>query len=61
MLDIILRDDEYRVRTVHAPANLTTIRHMACNPLRYASGKHSMRMNRKAVGWNNFVMGLITG
>ena len=28
-MDMIFRDDEYRVRTDHAPANFTTLKHMA--------------------------------
>jgi predicted transposase YbfD/YdcC len=33
VMDIVLRDDECRVRTDHAPANFTTIKHMAHNLL----------------------------
>jgi predicted transposase YbfD/YdcC len=62
VLDMVFRDDECRVRTDHAPANLTSIRHMACNLLRKTSDKHSMRMRRKAAGWDDdFLAGLITG
>jgi predicted transposase YbfD/YdcC len=32
VLDMLFRDDECRVRTNHAPANFTTIKHMALNP-----------------------------
>jgi predicted transposase YbfD/YdcC len=31
VMDMIFRDDECRVRTDHAPANFTTIKHMALN------------------------------
>lgn len=61
VLDMVFRDDECRVRNDHALANLTAIRHMACNLLRNASGKHSMRMKRKAAGWDDdFLAALIT-
>jgi predicted transposase YbfD/YdcC len=30
-MDMIFRDDECRIRTDHAPANFTTIKHMALN------------------------------
>ena len=53
VLDMVFRDDECRVRTNHAPANFTTIRHIACNLMRKASGKLSMRMKRKAAGWDD--------
>jgi predicted transposase YbfD/YdcC len=39
VMDMLFRDDECRVRTYHAPANFTTIKHMAHNLLRKASGK----------------------
>jgi hypothetical protein len=53
VLDMLFRDDECRVRTNHAPANFTTIKHMALNMLRKASGKSSMRSRRKAAGWDD--------
>ena len=34
VMDMIFRDDECRVRTNHAPANFTTIKHMAHNLIR---------------------------
>jgi predicted transposase YbfD/YdcC len=39
VMDMIFRDDECRVRTDHAPANFTTIKHMAHNLIRKAPGK----------------------
>src|ERR1700674_5277192 len=39
VMDMIFRDDECRVRTDHAPANFTTIKHMAHNLIRKPSGK----------------------
>jgi predicted transposase YbfD/YdcC len=50
---MVFRDDEYRVRTDHAPANLTTIKHMALNLIRRAPGKDSMRLRRKAATWDD--------
>lgn len=44
VMDMVLRDDECRVRSNHAPANFTTIKHMALNLLRAAPGKDSMRL-----------------
>ena len=48
VLDMIFPDDECRVRSDHAPANFTTIKHMALNLIRRAPGKQSMRLRRKA-------------
>jgi len=46
-MDMVFRDDECRVRTNHAPANFTTIKHMAYNLIRRPSGKDSFRARRK--------------
>ena len=53
VLDMIFRDDECRVRTGDAPENLSTCRRVACNLLRKAPGKNSLRMRRKAAGWDD--------
>ena len=61
VMDMLFRDDECRVRTNHAPANFTTIKHMAHNLLRKASGKTSLRSRRKAAGWDDdFLASLVT-
>jgi predicted transposase YbfD/YdcC len=61
VMDMIFRDDESRVRTNHAPANFTTIKHMACNLLRRPSGKDSLRVRRKVAGWDDeFLASLVT-
>ena len=39
VMDMVFRDDQCRVRTDHAPANFTTLKHMATNLLRRASSK----------------------
>ena len=60
VLDMIFRDDGCRVRTDHAPANLATIRHVAYNLIRTAPGKSSLRLKRKAAGWDdNFLAEMI--
>ena len=60
VLDMIFRDDECRVRTDHAPANFTTIKHIAHNLLRTASSKDSLRLRRKVAAWDdNFLASLI--
>jgi len=61
VMDMIFRDDECRVRTDHAPANFTTIKHMALNLLRNAKGKDSLRLRRKVAAWDDdFLATLIT-
>jgi predicted transposase YbfD/YdcC len=61
VMDMVFRDGECRVRTNHAPANFTTIKHMAHNLLRRPSGKDSFRLRRKVAGWDDeFLASLIT-
>jgi predicted transposase YbfD/YdcC len=61
VMDMLFRDDECRVRTNHAPANFTTIKHMAHNLLRKPSGKTSLRSRRKAAGWDDdFLASLVS-
>jgi predicted transposase YbfD/YdcC len=60
VMDMTFRDDECRVRTDHAPANFTTLKHMAHNMLRKAPGKLSLRAKRKAAAWDEeFLASLI--
>lgn len=61
IMDMTFRDDECRLRTEHAPANFTTIRHMAHNLIRKAPGKDSFRLRRKVAAWDDdFLASLLT-
>ncbi|WP_372402259.1 ISAs1 family transposase [Tistrella bauzanensis] len=53
VMDMVFRDDECRVRTQNAPANFTTLKHMAHNLLRQAPGKDSLRLRRKVAAWDD--------
>jgi len=60
VMDMIFRDDECRIRTDHAPANFTTLKHMAHNLIRKAPGKDSLRLKRKVAAWDDdFLVSLI--
>jgi predicted transposase YbfD/YdcC len=60
VMDMVFRDDECRVRTDHAPANFTTIKHMAHNLIRKAPDKDSLRLRRKVAAWDDdFLASLI--
>ncbi len=60
VMDMVFRDDECRVRTEHAPANFTTIKHMAHNLLRTSNSKDSLRLRRKVAAWDDdFLAALI--
>ena len=52
-MDMVFRDDECRVRTDHAPANFTTIKHLAYNLIRKVPGKDSFRLKRKVAAWDD--------
>ena len=60
VMDMIFRDDECRIRTDHAPANFTTLKHIAHNLIRKAPGKNSFRLKRKIAAWDDdFLASLI--
>jgi predicted transposase YbfD/YdcC len=61
VMDMTFRDDECRVRTDHAPANFTTLKHMAHNLIRKPPGKDSLRLRRKVAAWDDdFLASLVT-
>ena len=53
VMDMAFRDDECRIRTDHAPANFTTLRHMAQNLYRKSPARDSMRLKRKTAAWDD--------
>ena len=61
VMDKTFRDNECRIQTEHAPANFTTLRHIAHNLYRKALGKNSLRLRRKTAAWDDaFLISLIT-
>jgi predicted transposase YbfD/YdcC len=60
IMDMTSRHDECRIRTGQAPANFTTLRHMAHNLYRKAPGKDSIRLRCKTAAWDDdFLVSLI--
>jgi predicted transposase YbfD/YdcC len=60
VMDMVFRDDECRIRTDHAPANFTTLKHIAHNLIRRAPRKDSLRLKRKVAAWDDdFLASLI--
>ena len=51
--DRTCREDACRIRSGNAPANFTTIKHMALNLTRRAPGKDSIRLRRKVAAWDD--------
>jgi predicted transposase YbfD/YdcC len=61
LMDCLFRDDECRVRTEHAPANFTTIKHIAHNLLRRHPARISMTTKRLTAAWDeDFLISLIS-
>lgn len=61
IMDCVFRDDECRVRTRNAPANFTTVKHIAHNLLRRHPDKLSMTNKRLKAGWNEqFLLSLVS-
>ena len=52
-MDMVFRDDECRIRKDNAPANFTTVKHMASNLLRLTPGRDSLRVKRKLAAWDD--------
>jgi predicted transposase YbfD/YdcC len=63
LMDMMFRDDECRVRTNHAPANFTTIKHMALNLIRLKSSgkKDSLRVRRFVASWDDDYLASLVG
>jgi len=60
VLDMVMRDDESRVRTGNAAANLAIIKHIAYNLIRRGKGRHSFRSKRKLAAWDeDYLMSLL--
>ena len=60
VMDMVFRDDECRLRTNNAPANFTTIKHIALNLMRRGPGKDSLRLKRKVAACDdNYLESLI--
>jgi predicted transposase YbfD/YdcC len=53
VMDMVFRDDECRIRTANAPANFTTLKHMAHNLYRKAKTRDSMRLRHKVAAWDD--------
>ncbi len=53
VMDMTFRDDDCRIRTDHAPENFVTVKHMAANLARKASGRDSVRLRLKTAAWDD--------
>lgn len=60
-LDVVMNEDQARVRMDNAPHNLAVLRHLALNALRKDQGKGSLRVKLKRAAWkNDYLIKLLT-
>ena len=60
VLDVVMRDDESRVPTGNAAANLGIVKHIAYNLISRGKGKLSFRGKRKLASWDDdFLLSLL--
>ena len=61
-MDMMFRDDECRVRTENAPANFTTIKHVALNLIGLKSrARKTLRVRRKIAGRDDDYLASLVG
>lgn len=62
VLDMSFREDESRIRTDHAPANMAVLRHIALNLVRGdQTRKVGVKASLKKAGWSTDYMGKLLG
>jgi predicted transposase YbfD/YdcC len=61
VLDVTFGDDQSRLRKGHGARNMAVVRHFAINLVRAAKDKHSLKLRRKAAGWNPDYLATILG
>jgi hypothetical protein len=60
---VALREDDYRIRTGHAPENLTLLRHLAVSTLNQEkTAKVGIKNKRVGAGWDdNYLLKVLAG
>ncbi|MEO5365694.1 MAG: ISAs1 family transposase [Magnetococcus sp. WYHC-3] len=53
VLDMVIGDDQCRIRKDHSPENMTVIKQMATNLLGKTPSRKSPRVKRKLAAWND--------
>jgi predicted transposase YbfD/YdcC len=52
VLDVVFREDQARLRKGHGAKNMAVVRHFAINLVRAIDDKKSIKLRRKAAGWD---------
>lgn len=61
VLDVVFSEDQARLRTGHGARNMAIVRHFAINLVRAVADKKSIKLRRKAAGWDVRYMEAILG
>jgi predicted transposase YbfD/YdcC len=61
VLDVVFNDDQCRLRKGHGAKNMAIVRHFAINLVRAAKDKHSIKLRRKAAGWDHDYLAKMLG
>ena len=61
MLDVVFKDDQSRLRKGNGAKNMAIVRHFAINLVRAAKDKHTIKLRRKAAGWDPAYLAVILG
>ena len=61
VLDVVFKDDQSRLRKGHGAKNMAIVRHFAINLIRAAKDKHTIKLRRKAAGWDPDYLAVMLG
>jgi len=61
VLDVVFGEDQARLRTGHGAKNMAVVRHFAINLVRAVIDKKSIKLRRKAAGWDVRYLASILG
>ena len=61
VLDVVFGDDQARLRKGHGAKNMAVVRHFAINLVRAVTDKKSIKLRRKAAGWQVSYLASILG
>jgi predicted transposase YbfD/YdcC len=61
VLDVVFGDDQARLRTGYGAVNMAVVRHFAINLIRTVADKKSIKLRRKAAGWDVRYLASILG
>ena len=61
VLDVVFKDDQSRLRKGHGAKNMAVVRHFAINLVRAAKDKHTIKLRRKAAGWDPAYLAVMLG